>query len=198
MKFVQARGQQIRPYLAKLGQLRIEVFREFPYLYDGDLDYEKKYLSTYMNSPNSFAFLVLDENEAIVGATTAIALEDEDPHFQAPLKQAGYQAPEVVYFGESILRGSLRGQGLGKRFMAERLNFAKSLPGRRIAAFCAVIRPMDHPRRPTGYRPLDEFWRSEGFQPLPGAIANFSWKEIGEDQESTKQLQFWTRKLEEN
>ncbi len=29
-------GSQIAPYIDELAQLRITVFREFPYLYDGD------------------------------------------------------------------------------------------------------------------------------------------------------------------
>ena len=33
-----------------LARLRIEVFRDFPYLYEGDLDYERQYLSTFMMS----------------------------------------------------------------------------------------------------------------------------------------------------
>jgi hypothetical protein len=34
-----------------LAQLRITVFREFPYLYDGDLAYEQNYLRTYLDCP---------------------------------------------------------------------------------------------------------------------------------------------------
>ena len=33
-------GTEAQPYLPDLARLRIEVFREFPYLYDGNLDYE--------------------------------------------------------------------------------------------------------------------------------------------------------------
>lgn len=190
------RGREIQPYLEALGRLRIEVFREFPYLYEGDLDYEMHYLQTYLQTENSFAFFVFQKDE-LVGATTAIAMEDEDPRFQKPLAEKGISAREVVYFGESILRGSLRGLGLGKRFMSERLAFARSLHGRRYAAFCSVIRPSDHPLRPSGYRPLDPFWQSQGFAKVPGAVADYDWKDIGEKQESTKKLQFWIRSLED-
>lgn len=46
-------GDQIKTYLDDLARLRIEVFRHFPYLYDGDMDYERKYLDTYARSPES-------------------------------------------------------------------------------------------------------------------------------------------------
>ncbi|HRQ91226.1 MAG TPA: GNAT family N-acetyltransferase, partial [Bacteroidia bacterium] len=41
-------GDTLRPHLRELGGLRIAVFREYPYLYDGDLDYEERYLETYV------------------------------------------------------------------------------------------------------------------------------------------------------
>ena len=53
-------GDQIKPYLDDLARLRIEVFRHFPYLYDGDMDYERKYLDTYARSPESLFVLALD------------------------------------------------------------------------------------------------------------------------------------------
>jgi len=34
-------GPALLPYIPELARLRIEVFRDFPYLYDGSLDYEK-------------------------------------------------------------------------------------------------------------------------------------------------------------
>ena len=46
-------GAAIAPHVPDLARLRIEVFREFPYLYDGAEDYERKYLQTYINSPRS-------------------------------------------------------------------------------------------------------------------------------------------------
>ena len=71
---------------------------------------------------------------------------------------------------------------------------ARSL-GRRYSAFCSVIRPADHPARPADYRPLDGFWRKRGYQPLPGVIANFHWRDLGDAGETTKQLQFWMKPL---
>ena len=34
-------GAALEHYVPELARLRIEVFRDFPYLYDGDYDYEK-------------------------------------------------------------------------------------------------------------------------------------------------------------
>ncbi|WP_339374086.1 hypothetical protein [Methylogaea oryzae] len=53
-------GRAIEPYLSDLARLRIEVFRDFPYLYDGTQEYEEKYLRTYVNSPDSVVVLAYD------------------------------------------------------------------------------------------------------------------------------------------
>ena len=37
-------------YFDDLSRLRIEVFRAFPYLYDGSLAHERKYLATYADT----------------------------------------------------------------------------------------------------------------------------------------------------
>jgi hypothetical protein len=49
--------------------------------------------------------------------------------------------------------------------------------------------------KPEGYRPLDAFWRGRGYEPLEGVIAQFGWRDLGEDAESPKALQFWLREL---
>ncbi len=38
-QFKKVHGKEIQPYLEILGQLRINVFKEFPYLYKGSLSY---------------------------------------------------------------------------------------------------------------------------------------------------------------
>jgi hypothetical protein len=43
--------------------------------------------------------------------------------------------------------------------------------------------------------PLDDFWRKRGYEPVPGLVAYYSWKDIGEAQETEKPMQFWMRRL---
>ncbi len=184
-------GPRLAPHLDALGALRIAVFRDYPYLYDGTLDYERDYLRTYLTSPDSLVVLVIDD-ETLVGASTCLPLAQEGPEFQAPFGQAGLEIDGICYFGESILLPDYRGRGIGKRFFQRREEHAQKL-GARLTTFCAVDRPDDHPLRPPGYRPLDEFWTSLGYLRRPELRAEFVWKEIGEAAESPKPLTFWTR-----
>lgn len=187
-------GHEARKHLGAIAELRLSVFRTYPYLYDGTLAYERQYLETYFRREEACVILCRS-GERIVGASTAVPLMFEDSSMQLPFVKHGFDPREVMYFGESLLLNEFRGQGLGKRFFQERLQHALSTTGIRFAAFCAVIRPDDHAARPTGYRPLDSLWRSFGFGPVPGLTCQMSWKQIDETTESPKTLQFWIREL---
>lgn len=184
-------GAEIEPYLDALGALRIRVFHEYPYLYEGSLEYEREYLQTYVRSSRSLVVLAFD-GDAVAGATTCLPMSDEGPEFQEAFIKEGRQINQLCYFGESILLPEYRGRGVGKEFFARREAHALRC-GFHTTAFCAVDRTADDPRRPAGYRPLDEFWRSQGYTKHPELQATFEWKEIGEEAESPKTLTFWIK-----
>jgi GNAT superfamily N-acetyltransferase len=100
----------------------------------------------------------------------------------------------MFYFGESVLLSDYRGQGVGHRFFDERESFARE-QGFAWAAFCAVVRPLDHPSRPAGYVPHDAFWAKRGFVCHPDLKVAFSWKDIGAAQETEKPMVFWLKQL---
>ena len=186
-------GAAITPYIDALAQLRIAIFREYPYLYDGDMAYERRYLHTFRQAPDSLLIVVLD-GEAVVGASTALPLESETPNIRQPLKEGGYEVEKVFYLGESVLHQAYRGRGLGVRFFEERERWARQLGRFNTLAFCAVVRPDGHPLRPIGYRPLDDFWHRRGFAPTDMQCF-ISWRDVDEEAESRKALRFWVKSL---
>lgn len=186
-------GPDILPFIPDAARLRISVFREYPYLYDGAMEYEEKYLRTYAESPGS-VFVIAQDGDRVVGVSTAIPLAAETPEVQRPFIDAGIPVDSVFYFGESVLEPAWRGQGIGVRFMEAREACARSTPGITMAAFCAVQRADDHPLRPPGYVPLDAFWKKRGFS-LTDWHTTFSWKEVGEAEESEKPMRFWMKPL---
>ncbi|MBV6439456.1 MAG: hypothetical protein EPGJADBJ_01097 [Saprospiraceae bacterium] len=187
-------GAQIATVFEPLAALRIAVFRDFPYLYEGTPEYEKEYLKTYAQSPRSLLFAVYD-GEKMVGATTALPLADETNEVQEPFLKAGYNPDEVFYFGESILLPEYRGLGIGHRFFDERENHARRFGTFQYTAFCAVQRPENHPARPADYQPLDAFWKKRGYAPQPSLTTTFSWPDIGETGSTAKPMLFWIKKL---
>lgn len=192
----EVRGRDAQRFLDGLASLRIRIFRDFPYLYDGDMAYERRYLATYFASPRSFVALCYS-GDTLVGASTAIPLADEDECFRKPFLERGIDPATVCYYGESVLLPEMRGLGIGKAFMRAREAHARSLPGISQAAFCAVMRSDSHPSTPEGYRPLDAFWEREGFQKQPGMTTGLPWKDLNEPALTTKTMQFWTKNLKE-
>lgn len=186
-------GPALEAALDDVAALRIAVFRDWPYLYDGALDYEREYLATYRDNPG--ALLVGAHHEGrLVGASTSTPMEDHAPEFSAPFQALGIPLDKILYGAESVLLHPYRGIGLGHRFIDLREAHARAL-GRTHVAFCSVIRPDDHPARPAVYRTNDAFWRGRGYDMLPGVVARFSWKDLGDSQETEKALQFWMREL---
>ncbi|MFN3275850.1 MAG: GNAT family N-acetyltransferase [Paracoccus sp. (in: a-proteobacteria)] len=185
-------GEALAAALEDVARLRIAVFRDFPYLYDGDADYERDYLRAYQ-SPGAVVVAALDGTR-IVGAATGAPMSDHAADFAQAFADRPEPLDRIFYCAESVLLRDYRGHGIGHAFFDAREAHARDL-GARFSAFCSVIRPEDHPARPADYRALDPFWRKRGYAPLPGVLAHFGWKDLGEADETEKTLQFWMRAL---
>lgn len=186
-------GERLTDALPDLARLRIAVFRAWPYLYDGDADYERKYIQTYADSPGALVVGAFD-GDRIVGASTAAPMEDHAAEFAAPFRAKGYRLEDILYCGESVLLPECRGRGAGHAFFDAREAHARAL-GRGIVCFCGVVRAPDDPRRPADYAPLDRFWRKRGYAPIEGLVAEYRWREIGATEEGAHPMQFWLRAL---
>jgi GNAT superfamily N-acetyltransferase len=187
------RGADLEAVLDAVAGLRTSVFRDWPYLYDGSPEYEREYLRTYRDSPGALLVGAFHGGR-LVGASTSTPMEDHAPEFSAPFRALGIPTERILYGAESVLLRPYRGIGLGHRFIDLREAHARHL-GRSHVAFCSVIRPEDHPARPAVYRSNEAFWRGRGYETVPGAIARFSWKDLGDTAETEKPLQFWMRAL---
>lgn len=186
-------GADLSDALDKVAALRISVFRDFPYLYDGDLDYERRYLETYRQSSGAVLVGAFD-GQNLIGAATGAPLAEHASEFADAFDGTGIDLDTVFYCAESVLLPQYRGRGIGHLFFDRREEHARGL-GFTRSAFCAVIRASDHPQRPPDYRPLDAFWHKRGYAPLPGVTAVYSWKDLGETEETAKPMQFWMRDL---
>ena len=188
-------GAEVEPWLHAVAALRIAVFREWPYLYDGDFDYEAKYLATYAGSTASLFVLAFD-GDKLVGASTGIPLDHETSAFKQAFFARSIPYGDVFYFGESVLLKDYRGHGLGHRFFDEREGYARKLDRFAITAFCAVERREDDARRPQGFRGNDAFWTKRGYQRQDDMFCQLEWQEIGHDMPSCHRLRFWMRPLD--
>ena len=186
-------GDAFDSALEDLAHLRIRVFRDWPYLYDGDLAYERRYLENFQSSERAMLVGAFD-GDAIVGAATGAPMQDHADEFAEAFSGTDLDLSDVYYCAESVLLPEYRGQGIGHMFFDAREAHARSLGFSKVA-FCGVLRPVDHPLRPESARSLNAFWRKRGYAPLPGVVAQFRWKDVDQQTETAKPLQFWMREV---
>lgn len=190
-------GAALLPHLEQLARLRISVFRDWPYLYEGSLENERDYLKAFAKSKSSTMVLAQAQTsagQAIVGVSTAMALTEESKAIRDPFTAAGYDVSQWLYLAESVLQHEYRGRGLGHAFFDER-EAAGKRAGFGKFTFCAVERSESDPRKPQGARSLEPFWRQRGYAPL-GFACSLKWQEVGSAAPTYQKLQFWARQTE--
>lgn len=190
-------GPDLAPWIADLARLRITVFRDYPYLYDGSIEYEENYLQTYLKSADSIVVLARDGGQ-VVGASTGLPLVDETEEFQRPFIAQGYDPARVFYCAESVLLPDYRGRGIYKQFFSGREGHARKLSRFDYCSFCCVQRPEQHPLRPADYVPLDAVWTRFGYRKQPTLVTHYFWKDVDEQQETEKPMVFWIKDLRES
>ena len=187
-------GAALAAVLPDLARLRIAVFRDWPYLYDGTLAYEQAYISKFAAAPDAVVVAAFD-GDRIVGAATASPMAGHADGFAEPFRARGYDVQRMFYCGESVLLPAYRGQGIGHAFFDHREAHARRLGRFTHATFCGVLRPADHPRRPPGTVALDAFWMKRGYARIDGLVGRFEWPDLGEVEKTAKPMQFWMKAL---
>ncbi len=186
MDFAVLTESAMRDWLLEVARLKIQVFREWPYLYDLDMDYDSRYLSHYAMAPDSVLVLVMDGDE-VVGASTGMPLIHEKSHFKKQFQENGMMVQDWYYFAESVLLPRYRGKGLGNHLFDLRKEFAEK---RDFQKFCFLDNEKDEPRKPLDARDLKGFWRQKGFCPTD-LFLQISCKENGESASVQKSLRLY-------
>ena len=187
-------GRDIQNASQELASLRITVFREYPYLYDGTISYEIEYLNQYFVSKDGLLILVKEGN-TVIGALTGLPLKETMADCQSFFNQHQIPMEDIYYLGEIVLLKEYRGQGIGSK-MYELFEHAVSKKKRYSQiAFCEIVRtPLDEP--PEDYFCLDPFWIKRGYCKYPDWISQFSWKELSKDEELYHPMVFWVKTFE--
>jgi GNAT superfamily N-acetyltransferase len=187
-------GSAVKDCLNEIASLRIEIFREFPYLYDGLREDELDYLKLYADAPEAFIVIVSDA-EKVVGAATGIPLCHENRELIDPFVGTAYPVDEIFYVGELLFYPAYRNRGLGLRLVAQILQQISFLGTYRYLTCATVVRPDDHPLRPADYISIDRFLAHTGFNPLPGITTSFTWLET-DGVKRSHPMNFWIKELQ--
>lgn len=179
--------------LEDLASLRINIFREYPYLYDGVREDELKYLRLYMDTPDALVISVKDGGN-MAGAATGVPLRYEHDSLIAPFIGTSYSVEELFYVGELLFYPKYRACGLGIRLLEQVVEHVRSLGKYRYLTCATVVRPDRHVPCPESYIKIDRFLARTGFVLLPGVTTSFAWKET-DGNNYDHPMQFWIKEL---
>jgi len=183
--------------IGKIARLRIDIFLEYPYLYEGDLEYESKYLKKFSKAPN-FMITAIKDGDRIVGAMTGLPLSHEEANVKFPWTTHNLDTDRIYYFSEILLYPKYRRMGHGKRIFHVAEKKIASYGKYSKFALATVVRGKNHPQRPKNYIDTDGFWQKLGYKKQKNLVCHIPWKEIGEKEESNKPLVFWAKNCAAN
>lgn len=186
-------GAAVEGALEALSSLRISIFREYPYLYDGQLEDELKYLRIYAEAADVFVITASDAG-ALVGAASGIPLCQEPKEMTDPFGGTSYPLDEIFYIGEVLFLPPYRNSGLGLRLLERIEEHVRTCGKYRYLTCATVVRPDNHPLRPENYVPIDRFLDRTGFTKLHGVATSFAWREI-DGLQREHPMQFWVKEL---
>ena len=174
-------GEATEKYIKDLALFRIDNFRKYPYLYDGNMVYEKKYLQSFSKNNNSLIYVAKINNE-IVGISTAVPLESEYEIVKGTgrkFTEVGLDVKDFYYFGEIIIRTEYRGKGIAAYIFKIQEEDAKK-KGYKGSCFLVVDRKKDHPLKPKDYIEPDGMWSHMGYRKTDISM-DFEWPTIQVD-----------------
>lgn len=186
-------GPKIAGALDALATLRLAIFREYPYLYQGRREDELDYLGRYAVAEDACVLLASD-GAAVIGAVTGMPLIHEDAELRAAVAGTGLPLDSLYYVGELLLLPAYRKAGRGQRLLAQLERYVCSLGRYRTLTCATVERPAGHPLRPPDFIPITRFLARTGFVRLPGATASFAWCET-DGIKREHGMQFWIKEL---
>lgn len=191
-------GPAILPYVRDVAAMRIEGFRDFPYLYEGTYEYEAKYLEGYAKEPRAMLIRVLDGDRLAAVATSTPLASSADIVAEAPERFAalGHDPATFYYYAEILVKKAFRGRGIAEMIYRERERWAKQW-GYENLCLAVVQRPPDHPLRPADYKSPERIWIRHGFTKTSVEIV-YNWPTIlpgGKVEELDNPMTFWMRVL---
>ena len=187
------KGKEIQRHLPNVANLRLRVFKEYPYLLDGDLKEALEYLSLYATAKSSLLVTATSNNE-LVGTVAGVPLNATAAIIQKTFVDNHQNLEQWFYIDEIVIAPQWRNRGLSRVFLHALEDHAKE-SGYRFTTFCVIRRPPTHPLRPRGFVPLNESFAESGYERLPDLALELNWVDIGDGRPSAKKMDFWYKDL---
>lgn len=153
--------EEVTPLLPFVANLRINIFREYPYLYEGNFKEEMDDLEHCAKLPKN-ALAIAYHEDTPVGFLYGIPLVEFAPHFENSVldlfKEKNLEPESCYYFADIIILPEHRGNNLSKKLF-DALEMYAQEQGYRSASFITESHE-SHPLKPINYKSLDPLWNS--------------------------------------
>lgn len=188
-------GAKIAPYVKTVAELRVGIYREYPYLYDGNVEFElKETLPIYTRSKNS-VWGVARDGEKIIGLAIWLPLSEISRDLQTPLLEKELDVEAYCCLVDLMVLKEYQGQGIGKRLYAISEEHVKKEQRYSYLTLYTIERPIKDHKKPKDYTSLDEYWKKRGFVKHPELFFTHPWKDIGDKVDTDHTLIFWIKDL---
>ncbi len=190
-------GKDLESILPFVAQQRIELFREYPYLYEGNLTEEMNYLEWFAKLPHT-AMAVAYHDKQPVGFVSGTSFKDFDTHFKGSCDvflKADLKPEEYYYITEGIVVPEHRGNALALKLSALIEGYAKKIG---FTKGCFVDESHDkHPLKPANYYSLETAFKKAGYIKSPLSI-KFNWvtrQVAGQARDQEHELYYWMKNI---
>lgn len=172
-------GSEIIKNIPEVAQFRIKYFRDYPYLYEGNIAEEEKYLKGFCEDSKSLLLLIKDSSGETIAVSTSLPLISNSTILAGvpELFESKGLSPEVFfYYGEVIISLNYRSLGLTRKIFSIQEEYGKSL-GLSSISLSTVFRESSDPRRPENYTKHNLIWFKMGFKKTDIRI-DYEWPTI--------------------
>lgn len=156
-------GVQCSSMLDTVSQLRMEAFKEYPYLYEGDKDYESHYTNIYTQEQAIVVKAIVDGN--LAGIITGIPLVEDAKNFPEETEifmQHNFDPNGFYYIGEVIVLSQHKLKNIGTQLF-KKLEQQAYEWGYRNFCLVTIEHEKNHPLRPLDYQDSDSFFQKLGY-----------------------------------
>ena len=194
-------GKDSADYIEAVSRLRIQIFKEYPYLYEGELDYERRYMQGY-TSDDKAMIAIARVDGILAGVSTGIPLVSDSEIVSDAKKvfsQENIDIGDFYYYGEVIVLPEFRGQGITTKLYSSQNDLIKTWGFKHVCILTVLIYE-HHPLKPLTYRSPDGMWQHLGFFRNKLSV-DYHWPTIQPDssvKDVSNTLEFWTMPLHSN
>jgi hypothetical protein len=190
-------GQHIKTYLHSLAKLLEELFKEYPFFRETNIEQQIKYIRDVAAHKESIAVLIFD-NTTLVGASIGMPFAGESAQLHQPFLERHLSPQNMYYFSASLLLKPYRGRGIGHHFFDVREAHVLHYKKYTHICFCVPVRPEEDPERPDDYLKLDDFWRKRGYVHHADMQCQAQWTSALTQRVETQPMSCWMKSLSQD